>query len=166
MWSLSEPGAVGGLTVIAVGSRLSRDDEVALLLVEALARAPLPEGVETRLWEDADALSVTQALLDTERAVVLVDCADMGASPGAWRLFRDDEVRLRGAADSVSTHGFGLADALALARTLGFGEPVWVFGVQPGDLRPGHGLSPAVEARFGETLKALGAAIGKIGDEL
>ncbi len=140
--------------VIGVGSRACADDAIGLRLVEALrARGGAPR---VALWEDNDALDVASGLLELDAPAVLVDCADMGLPPGSWRAFDAEDARLAEAEAAASTHGFGLADALALARALGYAHPVRVFGVQPFEVRPGRPhLSPPMQARVAPLTAAL-----------
>ncbi len=127
--------------IVGIGSRVRADDAIGLHLVEGLAGRP---GLRTHLWEDRDALDLATLLLELDRPVLVVDCARMGLEPGAWRAFDAEDADLRQHARSVSTHGLGLADALALAKDLGFGRPVRIFGVQPFDLSLRSGLSPGM----------------------
>lgn len=133
------------LTVAGLGSRVRGDDAVGLHLVAQLA-----DNAATRrvLWEDADALSLAHELLGLHGPVLIVDCADMGLEPGEFRIFDEATARVVTRADTVSTHGFGLADALALARELGFGQTVTFFGIQPQRLDVTGELSAAVSARL------------------
>lgn len=144
------------LTVAGIGSLLSRDDAIGLELVRDL---PTPSGVETLLWEDADALTLAHELLQLATPVLIVDCADMRLAPGSWRAFSLDDAGLAPATDAVSTHGLGLAEALAIARQLGFGQTLRVFGVQPYDIRSGAGLSAAMAGRLGVLRQALGETV-------
>ncbi len=145
------------MLLAGVGSRLSTDDAIGLELVARLA--PLPPGVEARLWEDADALTLAAGLLDLDRPALIVDCADMGLAPGGARLFRDSDARLGRRLRALSTHGLGLAEALDIARRLGLAWPVHLFGVQPFHLGPGARLSPPMQTRLPALLDELGAAL-------
>lgn len=147
------------VTLAGVGSRFSRDDEIGLRLVEAIAGRGSTTAVECRLWEDADALSLANELLELDRDVVIVDCADMGLAGGSWRLFADDAARLGIRTDALSTHGLGLAEALSLARSLGCTNSIRIFGVQPFDLSTAPGLSPQMQAIFPDLLAALENAL-------
>lgn len=143
--------------VAAVGSRACGDDAVGLVLAERLRG---DAGVDVALWEDRDALDVAGALLEGAGPVVLVDCADMGLPPGSWRLLGEGVARDH--RDTVSTHGFGLADALRLARALGCERDVRVFGVQPFDVRPGLvGLSDGLAGDLEELQRALREVVGQ-----
>ena len=141
--------------VIGVGTRLGRDDEIGLLLVERLMADGALDEADALLLEGADAADVGSALLDLRRAALIVDCADMGLSPGDFRTFDEREARIPLRSDAASTHGLGLADGLALARNLGFDQPVRIFAVQPFDLSPAAGLSPEMAALMPRLVEAL-----------
>jgi len=150
------------LTVAGVGSFLSCDDAIGLRLVEAYARQPLPSGVTTQPWEDADALTLADNLLESDEPLLLVDCADMGLTAGSWRVFAGDEARFRCHSDALSTHGLGVAEALAIARELGREAAVHLFGVQPFDLSPRPGLSDGMQECFAALFTALSESVDTI----
>ncbi len=145
----------GALTVAGIGSQLSCDDGIGLTLVGALSERPLLPGITARLWEDADALTLTHLLLESDRPVLIVDCADMRLKSGRWRLFSDVDAGLSMQSRSLSTHGLGLAEALSFAHTLGLTQPVHIFGIQPFDLTPASDLSPQMKERLPHLLRAL-----------
>jgi hydrogenase maturation protease len=142
-------------SVVGLGSELAGDDAIGLILVrqlrERLDQGPRPVPIRAAatclLWPEADALTIAHDLLAMNDAVLLVDCADMGLPPGSARLLAGAEVRLQVKHSPVSVHGLGVAEALELARRLGFAHPVSFFAVQPYDLRPGTGLSADMAAR-------------------
>lgn len=147
------------LVVIGIGCQSAGDDAVGLHLVEALAADP-PSGELTCLrWEDADALTVAHDLLLLQDPVLMVDCLDFAGIAGAHLVVEDAARRLLLAGRSVSCHGFGLPEALALAEALGFGQRVDVFGVQPASLGPVFGLSAPLRRALPALVKALRAEV-------
>ncbi|MBF0261580.1 MAG: hydrogenase maturation protease [Magnetococcales bacterium] len=143
------------LALIGVGSRAGGDDAIGLELVERVAGLHPSPALMPILWEDTDALSLAGELLDIKQAILLVDCADMRLESGSWRLFHPRRPRTYLAWDSVSTHGLGLAEALEIAESLGFDQPIAVFGVQPFDLSPGLKLTPEMRTCLPELVFAL-----------
>ena len=99
--------------VIGLGQRVAGDDGVGLAVVDALRARGVPAGVEV-VCASEDAALVS--LLETAVPVVLVD-AVLG-SPAGDVLELDPAELARRDAHAVSTHGIGVADAVALARTL------------------------------------------------
>jgi hydrogenase maturation protease len=84
-------------------------------------------------------------LFDGAGAVVIVDAAVSGAAPGTIvRLdlaAGEDPPRRAG----TSTHGFGLAEAIALARSFGtLPARCRLFAIEAAGFEHGAGLSPAV----------------------
>lgn len=142
-----------GVLLVGIGSRVCGDDAVGLHLVERVGER---HGVRVELWEDRDALTVAAALLEEDGPVLLVDCADMRLPPGSWRAFDVDGVKAREHQDTVSSHGFGLADAVALTRALGHERAVHVFGVQPFSVRPGE---TRLTAQMSELMDGLAEAL-------
>lgn len=139
------------LTVAGIGSRHSTDDGIGLRLVAALN--DLPEDVRREQWEDADALSLAHRLLESTGPLLIVDCAEMGLNGGEWRCFTlapGASVKLIPNSRSISTHGLGLAESLAIAHQLGLATAVSIFAVQPFDLE----LCPPSENAMQNTLSA------------
>ena len=150
-----------GLRVLGVGTRMSRDDEVGLRLVKTLSERP-EFAHRCTVYESMDAASLAAWLLETKLPILIVDCADMGASGGEARCFSEKDAKLVVRSDSVSTHGLGAADAVALARALGFDAPVHFFGVQPFDLSPRMGLTEEMNALFPTLLERLESSINNL----
>lgn len=140
--------------IVGVGAYLSGDDEIGLSLVRSLSREA--EFSDCCLvLESVDAATVASLIFEWRRPLILVDAADMNLHPGEFRFFPDCEASVILKTSSVSTHGMGLAEGLALARALGFDQPVYIFGIQPYDLSPRQGLTPEMSARFPALLDAL-----------
>ncbi len=132
------------LVLIGLGNRWRGDDGIGLALLERIA-ATLPDSVKVCPRESDDALSLADELLSLDLPAVVVDCADMGLAPGARRWFGEDDVVLRGAR---STHGLGIADALPLARALGYRHEVRFLGIQPATLAMCATLSAELERQL------------------
>ena len=141
--------------VVGVGSDHFGDDAAGLLAARCV-RAAAPAGVDVREC-DGEVGRLLDALEGAGR-VVLVDAVRDGRRPGAvGRLPPGAALRLGGA----STHGLGVADALALAAALGRapGE-VAVYTISGARFGPGP-VSAAVAAgarrAAGRILRDLGA---------
>ncbi len=103
--------------VIGIGNQLRGDDSASGEVVRRLHERGAQTGIEVieQLCEPNDLLEV----LHGRDAVVLVDTMRSGDPPGTIRRFDASSeplpARLRG---SVSTHAFGLHEAIELARAL------------------------------------------------
>jgi hydrogenase maturation protease len=127
--------------IVGIGQLAAGDDGVGL----AVARELAGRGLAVR--ESADA-SILLALLEAGHRVVVVDAVAGGGPPGA--VIRLDPGALGAGPTPLSSHGLGVAEAIALARAL-YGEPavarLAIVGIAIA--RPAvHavGLSPAVAA--------------------
>jgi hydrogenase maturation protease len=127
--------------VVGIGQIAAGDDGVGLAVARELAR----RGVAVR--ESADA-SILLGLLEAGHRVVVVDAVAGGGPPGSvFRLSTDD---LGSGPTPLSSHGLGVAEAIALARTLygpGVVAQLSIIGIAI-DRPTVHvvGLSPAVAA--------------------
>jgi hydrogenase maturation protease len=128
------------IRLIGVGAE-DRGDDAAGLLVARRVRAVAPPGVEI-VESSGDVGELVTLLADAER-VILVDAAAGDGQPGAV------EVVAAGAAcrtRSRSTHGLGVAEALALAEALGtLPAVVRIYAVHGSEFGPGP-ASAQVEA--------------------
>ena len=108
------------VVVIGVGNALRADDAAGVLAVRRLRPRP---GVEIR-EQSGEATALVEALRG--RAAALVVDAAAGAEPG--RLHRLDAAAkpLPRGLFGVSSHGFGVAEGIELARALGALPPVCV----------------------------------------
>jgi hydrogenase maturation protease len=127
--------------VIGVGNLLLGDDAAGLRVVQALRRradaepGALPPG--TRLVDGGTLGLDLLRVLRGAGALVVVDAADRGATPGTVTVRHDARVE--------GDHG--VAQLLAVAGMLGSLPPdVTVIEIGVGEMGVGIGLSPAVEA--------------------
>jgi len=99
--------------VIGLGQAAAGDDGVGLVVLDALRARGVPADIElVRAAEDATLVS----LLETCAPVVLVD-AVLGTPAGEVLELSPTDLARHGPR-AVSTHGLGVPDAVALARTL------------------------------------------------
>ena len=130
--------------VIGIGNPDRGDDAVGRTVARALC-SNVP--AEVRVAEqDGEAMALLEELRTAQR-VWLIDAARSGAPPGTIHRIdcsAADAVVPRG---SCSTHGFGLAEAVALARVLDcLPERCIVYAIEAADFTTGAALSPAVAA--------------------
>jgi hydrogenase maturation protease len=151
---MNETALVAKMLVVGVGNPDRGDDAIGPLVVRALARHMshhvMPDVVIVEQTGDALALIDEWAGRD---AVILVDAAATVSVPG--RIHRIDLL-----ADELpidvslsSTHAFGVADAVALARTLGLlPGRIIVYAIEGATFNPGAPVSHAVAAALNEVV--------------
>jgi len=131
--------------VIGVGNAFRRDDGAGLAVADRVAALAAPDAatVEVRRL-DGEGVRLLD-LWEGHDDVVLVDAASGDAAPGTV-LSADGACPLP-SAFCRSTHAFGVAEALALARALGrLPRRLTVLGVVGRDFGFGPDLSPPVRA--------------------
>ena len=103
----------------------------------------LPASVAT-LQLDSDGVSLMEAWQGFER-VILVDAACSSAVPGFIHRFDATRTKLPRGLFHYSSHLFGVAEAVELARQLGrLPERLVVYGIEGAVFAYGEGLSAAV----------------------
>jgi hydrogenase maturation protease len=136
------PTPVGRLVIIGVGNPYRRDDAAGLLVARRLReRAPREVAV---LEQDGEPASLIAAWENAD-AVIIVDAASSGSAPGTLHVIDAGKVPLGRDLFRHSTHAFGVAEAVELAKTLGKLPPVVrVYGIEGKDFADGTELSPEV----------------------
>ena len=150
----------GQTLVVGVGNDDRGDDGVgplvARLLACALASDP-PAGVEVLPWT-GDPMGLLD-VWDGRDRLVLIDAVVSGAPAGACRRWGVDAPFHTD--PGASTHGFGLATALALARALDRAPAtVEVWGIEGAAFEPGAPLTPAVASAALALVERLGRELG------
>jgi hydrogenase maturation protease len=142
------------ILILGLGNPLQGDDGVGCRVVEALGARALPDNVEVT---DGGTPGIGLLnLLEGRMRVIIVDAAEMGLAPGEFRRFTPDAIALTGAAQRLSLHRSGVADALALAQALKIELPdIVFFGVQPARVEWSDVLSPAVQDAVPRVIDAI-----------
>jgi len=133
--------------IIGVGNRWRGDDGVGPAVVDAIAARGRPD-VDV-LVLDGEPARLAAAWTGRSR-VVIVDAIRTGAAPGTiHRVVGADAVPRSPA--GASTHGAGVAAAVALARALeALPEHLVVLGIEPATVGHRDQLSPAVDDAVAE----------------
>ena len=148
--------------VLSLGNPLRGDDGVGTAVLTLLAAYPIiPPGVV--LLDGGTPGLETVLLLEGYQKVIIIDAADMGLTPGAWRRFSSAKLAPQEANLTGTLHQAGLAEALELAEALNMlPDEVIIFGVQPSEIGWEPGLSVGVETAVTEVCKAIVEEINKI----
>ncbi len=139
----------GGRTVVIGIGNPDRGDDAAGREVARRLRGTLPAEIEVA-EADGEAAAVL-ALLDGTACAILIDACISEAEPGTVHRFDVSAAPLPEKTFSLSTHGFGLAQAVELARTLG--------------QLPSRTIVYAIEARAFDLCAPLSAPIAAAIDE-
>lgn len=156
------------VVVIGIGCPYRRDDGVGPVVLDRLARMragnrPLSD-LATLTTCDGD-LTRLLGTWEGTATTILVDAAKHGqrGRPGAVRRFDFGSRQLPCGTPPASSHGLGLAEAVALGRALNrLPARLVVYTVEAADTGLGNGLSPAVAAAVDEVAERIAAEIAKV----
>lgn len=146
----------GPALLLGVGNPFRRDDGIGPALVARLGPR-LATGCRG-VVERGDDISRLIAAWEGIAVACVVDAALSADPPGTLRV-HDARGWTAGSHDP-SSHGFGLAEAIALSRTLGTLPPAFhVVSVAGADFGHGEGLSPTLAARLDAIAMQVAAAL-------
>jgi len=129
-----------GTLVIGAGNELRRDDGAGVAAVHRLRSAGL------EVLQAGGDLALLVRLWEGRERVIIVDAVRSGAAVGTLHRFDAIAGPLPAIFDRGSTHSFGVAEAVELARVLGrLPASLVLYGIEGADFSPGEGLSPEVE---------------------
>ena len=133
---------MSGTIVIGVGNALRGDDAAGLRVAQLLAERGV-DNVRESSGEIASLIDLWQGA----EFVLLADAAQSGAEPGAISRFDASTEPLPVKFLHCSTHAFGVAEAVELARALETLPPrVIVFGIEGISFEHSAPLNPEVAA--------------------
>ncbi len=137
--------------ILGVGNRYRLDDGVGPAVID---RLPEMAGVDVRTasGEGASLMHMWQGY----NAVLVIDAVSSGAQPGTLYCFDVGNETLPMSFFHYSSHAFGLAEAVEMARVLKRLPPkLIVFGIEGGDFGSGEGLSAMVAAALPKLVRKI-----------
>ncbi len=127
---------------IGVGNPFRGDDGAGRAVVRRLL-GEIPPGIKV-LEETGDGTELLEAWKGAD-CVILVDAVQSGAPPGTIHRLDAVTEKLPTWFSHSSTHAFGVAEAIELARTMGeLPARLVVYGIEGLDFSAGTELSPEV----------------------
>ena len=127
--------------LIGIGNPFRGDDGVGPWIASRLRGRP-----GLRVTESKGEVSELIQYFQESPYLIVIDALSSGIKAGAWRSFEAHREALPADSFQVSTHGFGLHEAIELARAMGrLPKSLIVYGIEGKDFSPGTGLSPEVE---------------------
>jgi hydrogenase maturation protease len=152
------------ILVAGIGNIFLGDDAFGVEVVRRLARREQPE--EVRVVDfGIRGLDLTYALLDGYEAVILVDAAPRGESPGT--LYVLEPARGEAARVPIEAHSMDPVKVLRLAEAMGGRvESLLLVGCEPTPIRDEEdmreGLSAPVEASVDEAVRLIESLVARL----
>ena len=149
-----------GTLVIGVGNEFRSDDGVGILIARRL-RNRLPGDVRV-VEASGDGGALLEAL-KAANSTILIDAVRSGAAPGTIHCIDAAREPLSGDLFHSSSHEFGVADAVEMARALGqLPASLTVYGVEGVNFAPGLMLSESVARAAEEVERQIALHLGAI----
>ena len=157
---MTEPAAAPKILVACIGNPDRGDDGIGPL-VAAKLEGQLP-GDAALIVRRGDMLALAGDFAGCG-ALVCVDAAAPMSSPGQIHRIDLTTEELPRELLSASTHGFGLADAVELARALGRAPPtIVIYAVEGACFDAGATLTHAVAGAADETARLVAAEVDRL----
>jgi hydrogenase maturation protease len=145
--------------VLGVGNPFRRDDGVGPAVIARLQTENSLDGVDL-LDGGIDGLALIDYMHGYEK-VLIVDAVNMNAAPGEIHMFSPQEAILSITSDALSTHGFGVAEVIALMEKMDIQVNMQILGIQAKDVTFGEGLSPEIAVRIDDVIELVKKEVTK-----
>lgn len=143
------------ILIICLGNPLMRDEGIGVRLASELT-THLADNPDVEVMDlGTGGFSVIHAIAGRKK-IVFVDCAIMGQTPGLICRFTPGQVSSKKVRMSYSLHEADLLNTLELSRRLGqCPDDVVIFGIEPGQISPGEGLTSELENNIQQYVQAV-----------
>ena len=160
------------ILIIGVGNAYRSDDAVGLVVVRRLREDGGPKVNKvndvTIQEQSGEGTALIEAWKEVE-AIILIDAVRSGAEPGSVHRFDASKQALPAVFSSASTHSFGLAEAIEMARALQqLPAHCVVYGIEGENFAAGMELSPTIEQAIDSVVERIRAECSLVsvdGDE-
>jgi hydrogenase maturation protease len=130
------------ILVLGLGNEYRCDDAVGLVVARRISSLSLKNTTVTE--ESGEGVNLMEAWRGAD-AVIIVDAISSGSEPGTIHRFVADSQRIPSKFFHYSSHAFGVAEAIELARSLNQLPPhLIVYGIEGSRFDAGVGLSSEV----------------------
>jgi hydrogenase maturation protease len=143
--------------IIGVGNPDRGDDAAGRLAARRLRSLGLDAVVE----HSGEGTALLEAWSGAGR-VILIDAVVTGAPPGTITVWEARKAPLQRTSFRGSTHAFGVAEAVELARALDrLPASLTIYGIEAQQFQPGAGLSPAVSDAVGQLAERIAQEVAR-----
>ncbi|MBN1690298.1 MAG: hydrogenase maturation protease [Dehalococcoidia bacterium] len=149
-----------GVMVLGIGNPLCRDDGIGIRVIEEMRKQDEYGGI--RLIDGGTSPDLISLLDKDVERIIIVDALQGGGLHGdIYHLDLREENIADGAVTSL--HELGVLDSLKLIKKLGQQPPqVTVIGIEPADTSHGLHLSPVIEAKLPDIMRAVKSEIERL----
>jgi hydrogenase maturation protease len=146
--------------IIGVGNPFRQDDGIGPLLIENLKSKNLPDYVDL-LDGGTDGLSLIENIKEYSECLI-IDAVNMSQNPGVLKVFTSKEATLKINSDSLSTHGFGIAEVISMIEALEIKSKITIIGIQPESVDYAEGLTDSLSPNVNKYIETIMMEIKKL----
>ena len=129
--------------VVGIGNEYRGDDGIGVVIARKI-REKCPSSVCVK-EESGEGAALMEAWRGYE-SVILVDAVSSGSPPGTIVTIDAGKKKVPAKLFHSSTHAFGIAEAVELARAMAMLPPrLWIFGIEGAAFSAGIGMSNEVQ---------------------
>lgn len=141
------------ILVIGIGSEYRSDDKIGLEIARSLKTKNL-QNVEIAV-ESADGVGLMDRWNKAE-TVILIDAVSSGADAGTIHRIDANKQQIPATFFHSSTHAFGIAEAVEIARSLHqLPSKIIIYGIEGSNFGIGSKVSSAVDAAIEPAVKLI-----------
>jgi hydrogenase maturation protease len=138
--------------ILGVGNILLKDEGIGVHTAHALRKIPLDKGIEV---VDGGTSPDIMPLIEGADKLIVIDAALGGEEPGTIYRFSPQDITAE-SAGLISAHQMSFIENLRTMKGLGIEpEEVVIIGVEPKEVDWGLELSPELQERIPEIVKAV-----------
>jgi hydrogenase maturation protease len=151
------------ILIAGVGSEYGSDDSAGLIAARNLRIALEAAGAlrgEVRVVEETGHLTSLMEHWNGIATAVIIDAAVTGRAPGGVIRCEDDSLPMEKACRFASTHGFGILEAIEMARHLGvLPNRVVIYGIEAAHFGAGDTMCAEVSRAIDEVVAKVVAEV-------
>lgn len=152
-YTIQKPQLSSPVLVIGVGTDYRRDDRIGLMVARNIKSLQLPS--VTVVEESGEGVALMDAWAHAEN-VIVIDAVSSGAAPGTIVRFDTNAESVPSKYFRYSTHEFGVAEAVELARVLHqIPMRLILYGIEGADFGWGDEISSEVKKASEEVMSLL-----------
>lgn len=137
------------ILVIGVGNPFRRDDGIGPEIIRRLSER---HNLNCDIYDGGtDGLALLDKLQEYKSAII-IDAVNMSAEPGTVHVFTPEEAIIKINSDTLSTHGYGIAEVIKLMEELHIKTKLKIIGIQPEDISFGEGLTEKIKSKIQDIL--------------
>ena len=143
------------VAIIGIGNLLFKDEGIGVHTIRALEAVEVPAHVDLELIDGGTSPDLAALLDNALDKLVIIDAVKAGGKPGKIYRIKPEDLALEESKE-ISAHELGLRQNLKMMLLSGKKpKEVVIIGVEPEEIGWGTDLSPLLEQKMPQIIKAI-----------